>query len=53
MVGVIDGFRWALFGGRNVVYGPAIILSIALTVVLLIGGLYYFRNTERIFADII
>jgi len=53
MVGVIDGFRWALFGGTNVIDMPAIALSVALTVVMLIGGLYYFRNTERLFADII
>lgn len=53
MVGVIDGFRWALFGGSNVLYGPSIALSLTLTVVVLISGMYYFRHTERIFADII
>ena len=53
MVGIIDGFRWALFGSPSVVNGTAIALSIGLTLTLLIGGVYYFRNTERIFADII
>ncbi|HEX3069336.1 MAG TPA: ABC transporter permease [Thermoanaerobaculia bacterium] len=53
MVGVIDGFRWALFGGTNAIDVQALTLSIVLTVMVLIGGLYYFRNTERVFADII
>jgi lipopolysaccharide transport system permease protein len=53
MVGVIDGFRWSLFGGENPIYVPALVLSIALSIVILITGAYYFRNTERLFADII
>lgn len=53
MVGVIDGFRWALFGGRNPLYLPGLMISIALTVVALTAALYYFRSTERMFADVI
>jgi lipopolysaccharide transport system permease protein len=53
MVGVIDGFRWSLFGGENAIYLPALALSIALSIVTLITGAYYFRNTERLFADIL
>jgi lipopolysaccharide transport system permease protein len=53
LVGVIDGFRWALFGGQNTIYGPAIALSVLIGAVLVSGGIVYFRNTERIFADII
>jgi lipopolysaccharide transport system permease protein len=53
MVGVIDGFRWALFGGTNALNAPAIAISVVLTLITLIGGMYYFRNTERLFADII
>jgi lipopolysaccharide transport system permease protein len=53
MVGVIDGFRWALFGGRNPLYLPGLASSAVLTLVLLIAALYYFRTTERLFADVI
>ena len=53
MVGVIDGFRWALFGGRNAVAMPELTLSIAVGMLMLAGGTMYFRNTERVFADII
>jgi len=53
MVGVIDGFRWSLFGGRNPIYLPGLAISVALSIAILIGGTYYFRNTERLFADII
>jgi lipopolysaccharide transport system permease protein len=53
LVGVIDGFRWSLFGGQNPIYLPALILSIVLSVLILVSGAYYFRNTERLFADII
>jgi lipopolysaccharide transport system permease protein len=53
MVGVIDGFRWAILGGQSSIYWPGFILSLALTVVLLFLGVLYFRKTERVFADII
>ena len=53
MVGVIDGFRWAILGGDFPIYLPGFLVSIGLVVVLLIGGLRYFRNTERGFADVI
>ncbi len=53
MVGVIDGFRWAILGGDFPIYLPGFLASIGLVLVLLIGGLRYFRNTERGFADVI
>jgi len=52
MVGVIEGFRWALLG-KTVDLGPTLVVSVAMVVLLLIGGLYYFRRMERTFADII
>lgn len=52
MVGVIDGFRWAILGSTEL-YLPGFILSIILTVGLLASGLWYFRKTERTFADVI
>lgn len=53
MVGVIDGFRWALLGGDIRFYWPGFILSIVLILIVFITGLFYFRNTERTFADVI
>jgi lipopolysaccharide transport system permease protein len=53
MVGVIDGFRWALFGGSNPLYAASVGVSLLVAVVILVTGMYYFRATERIFADII
>ena len=53
MVGVIDGFRWAILGEDAVFYLPGFLLSIGLAAVLLALGLRYFRATERSFADVI
>lgn len=53
MVGVIDGFRWAVLGDAFPVYWSGMILSAALTLLMFIGGLIYFRNMERNFADVI
>jgi lipopolysaccharide transport system permease protein len=53
MVGVIDGFRWSLFGGAQPPYAAALVISIVVASAILIAGMYYFRATERIFADII
>jgi lipopolysaccharide transport system permease protein len=53
MVAVIDGFRWAILGGNQSFYWPGFGLSLGLAVILLIAGIYYFRKTERAFADII
>ena len=53
MVGVIDGFRWAILGSDVSFYLPGFLLSIGLVALLLIGGLWFFRKTERTFADII
>ena len=53
MVGVIDGFRWAISAGRAPLYLPGLLLSIVITLVLLVGGIWYFRRMERTFADVI
>ena len=53
MVGVIDGFRWAILGGAADIYWPTFGMSIVLTLILLYIGIYYFRKTERKFADVI
>ena len=53
MVGVIDGFRWAILGENSALYLPGFILSLILVIFTLIYSLIFFRKTERIFADII
>ena len=52
MAGVVEGFRWALLGKAQ---GPGVLLwvSFAAVLVLLIGGLRYFRKTEATFADVV
>src|SRR5437870_5917564 len=51
MVGVIDGFRWAISGGASPIFFPGLIASLFVTSLLLIGGVWYFRRMERTFAD--
>lgn len=52
MVGVIDGFRWALLGANT---GPGVItlISAVVGIALLIGGAFYFRHMEKTFADFV
>lgn len=52
MVGVIDGFRWAVLGG-GYFYLPGFLVSLAVTLALCAGGVSYFRKTEKTFADVI
>jgi lipopolysaccharide transport system permease protein len=52
MVGVVEGFRWALLG-QGKVLDLSILLSVLVAVFLLIGGLIYFRQMEKTFADVI
>lgn len=53
MVGVIDGFRWAILGGEAKLNLPGFTLSVGLVVLLFVSGIWYFRKTERSFADVI
>jgi lipopolysaccharide transport system permease protein len=53
MVGVIDGFRWAILRGEANIYWPGFLLSLLLMFVVLVVGIWHFRKTERTFADII
>jgi len=53
MVGVIDGFRWAILGGNSQLYLPGFLLSMGLVLLLLVSGILYFRKMERTFADVI
>ncbi|MBE8998654.1 MULTISPECIES: ABC transporter permease [unclassified Nostoc] len=53
MVGVIDGFRWAILGGESKLYWTGFTLSLGLVALLLVSGIWYFRKMERTFADVI
>ena len=53
MVGVIDGFRWAIISGDTNLYWSGFLLSIAIVVLLVVSGIWYFRKMERTFADVI
>jgi lipopolysaccharide transport system permease protein len=53
IVGVIDGFRWAILGGESRLYWPGFTLSVGLVFLLLVSGIGYFRKMERTFADVI
>jgi lipopolysaccharide transport system permease protein len=52
MVGVVEGFRWALLGTKTAP-GPTIMVSAAASLLLLIGGAFYFRRMEKTFADVV
>ena len=51
MSGVVEGFRWCLFG--RPAPGPMTAVSVIAIFLLLIGGLYYFRRMEKTFADFV
>jgi lipopolysaccharide transport system permease protein len=52
MVGVIEGFRWALLA-TDTAPGPIIAVSATATVLVFLGGLFYFRRMEKTFADVV
>jgi lipopolysaccharide transport system permease protein len=52
MTGVVDGFRWGLLG-KVAPHWAGVGLSAAIALLLFVGGLYYFRRTERTVVDII
>ena len=52
MVGVVEGFRWALLGAKTAP-GPMMIVSSLTALALLVGGAFYFRRLEKTFADVV
>ena len=52
MVGVVEGFRWALLGAGTAP-GPMIVVSTIVAIMLLVSGLFYFRRLEKTFADVV
>ena len=53
MVGAIDGFRWCLLHGEPALDPLNLAISIGMAALLLASGIWYFRRTERTFADLI
>ncbi len=53
MVGIIDGFRWCILGSHSNPYWPGFAIAVIDVVVLVATGIWYFRKTERTFADVI
>jgi len=53
MAGVVEGFRWSLFGSSAGIYGTALSVSCIVSAALLVSGLFWFRRRERSFADIL
>ncbi len=51
--GVVDGVRWCVLGGRTDLYLPGLGVSVVVAAILLVSGVWYFRQTERQFADLI
>ena len=52
MVGVVEGFRWALLGTKTAP-GPVVAVSALVAIALLVGGAFYFRRMEKTFADVV
>ena len=53
MVGVIDGFRWAILGQADARLWSSLLLSTLMIGIVLVTGVIYFRRTEKTFADVI
>ncbi len=52
MVGVIEGSRWAVLGNGNPP-GPLVMVSVTVSLLLFVSGIYFFRRMERTFADVV
>jgi lipopolysaccharide transport system permease protein len=53
MVGVIDGFRWCIFGRQSILYLPGLAMGLTVTAFFLWFGVHQFRKFEKSFADLI
>ena len=53
MTGVVEGFRWAILGTVPTLPINMILLSVGVSLVVLVSGLFYFRSMERLFADMV
>ncbi len=53
MVGVIDGFRWCIQGTASSIYLPGFFISVLVSCAIFVSGVWFFKRTERFFADYI
>ncbi|MDD5362968.1 MAG: ABC transporter permease [Ignavibacteria bacterium] len=53
MVGVIDGFRWAITGKESSLFAEGFMVSLIIVLIIFFSGIWYFRKTEKTFADFI
>jgi lipopolysaccharide transport system permease protein len=53
MAGILDGYRWALLRQDAAIYWPGFFISMSLVGFLFVSGIWFFRKTERAFADVI
>lgn len=53
LVGIIDGFRWAILGPASPVHAQSIVASVVVAAIVTVLAIWYFRRTERGFADVI
>jgi lipopolysaccharide transport system permease protein len=53
LAGIIDGFRWSILGGQTPIDAAVLLSSVLITLAMLLIGTWYFRRTERGFADAI
>lgn len=53
LVGIIDGFRWSLLRGESPLSSLGLSVSVAVTALMCVIGIWHFRRTERTFADVI
>ena len=53
LVGIIDGFRWSLLGGRTPLNPDVVFVSVIVTASMIVLGIWYFRRMEHNFADVI
>lgn len=53
LTGIIDGFRWCLLGGTHSLSVASLLASLAMITLIIAGGIWFFRRTERQFADVI
>ncbi len=53
MTGVVEGFRWALLGTQQSAPLGMLAISVAISLLVLVSGLFYFRRMERFFADMV
>jgi lipopolysaccharide transport system permease protein len=53
LVGIIEGFRWSLLGGRVPLSADVVLVSAATAAAMIVLGIWYFRRMEHNFADVI